>query len=471
MNRPGGVSRPERRVAVLMTVASALTLGLLALWFVPWHPVPGGMPEAVSPGSLLTPEQIDRAEAYSRGARLWSWSSLIVSLTVSGWLGFGSAGRRLVDRIRGPWWWRVLVAVAAVALLVRLITLPFAILYRRQSLSYGLSTQSWAGFARDLAVGQAVTIVTTAVGLIVLIGCARRWRRAWPAVAGLGLATLVMLGSYVYPVLVEPLFNEFTPLHAGQLRSQILDLADAEQVAVSEVLVADASRRTTTLNAYVSGWGSTRRVVVYDTLVRDLPQEEALSVVAHELAHARHRDVVIGTTLGAAGTALGVGLLALAVGAIGGRRPTRGITMADPAVVPVVLALLAVGMLVASPVENGVSRQIETRADVDALRVDREPHRIHRDAARAVGAFPGGPHPAGLVAVVVRESSHRAPARGSGSAPGRRGPAARTDGASPHPPDAQHRPRARARGRWPIMQRGVPTEIRCWPPCQRQRLR
>jgi len=102
-------------------------------------------------------------------------------------------------------------------------------------------------------------------------------------------------------VLVEPLFNSFESLPGGELRTAVLALADEEEVPVEDVLVADASRRTTTLNAYVSGFGGTRRIVLYDNLVEDLPQEQALSVVAHELAHARHSDVVVGSVLGVAG--------------------------------------------------------------------------------------------------------------------------------------------------------------------------
>ena len=103
---------------------------------------------------------------------------------------------------------------------------------------------------------------------------------------------------------------------------------------MDEVLVADASRRTTTLNAYVSGFAGSRRVVLYDNLVRDVPRDEALSVVAHELAHARHDDVLVGTVLGASGAAAAVGLLGLVLG----RRRAD-----DPATVPTLLALLAVG--------------------------------------------------------------------------------------------------------------------------------
>ena len=140
---------------------------------------------------------------------------------------------------------------------------------------------------------------------------------------------------------------------------------------VDDVLVADASRRTTTLNAYVSGFGSTRRVVVYDNLVEDLGEDETVSVVAHELAHAKHQDVLVGSTLGAAGAALGVGLLgpAGASGAGPGRRgesrtlgTCRGSWCWSP----------SPGC---SPARSrtGSAGRVETRADVDALRATEDP--------------------------------------------------------------------------------------------------
>jgi STE24 endopeptidase len=360
---------PPRRVALVVAGIGGLAFVALAAWLVPWSPVPGGVPPPADPASVFTAEQVRRAEEFSSGARALSWASLAVSVAVTCWFAFSARGRRLTERLPGPWWFRVLLAVALVQLAVRVVTLPFAVLLRRRLLEYGLTEQSWAGFASDQVRGQAVGIVTLALGLVVLVGCARRWPRAWPAVAAGLLAVLVLLASFVYPVVVEPLFNSFEPLPGGSLRTQILRLADREGVRVDDVLVADASRRTTTLNAYVSGFGGTRRVVVYDNLVESLPEDEALSVVAHELAHARHNDVVTGSLLGAAGAVLGVGLLALLLGT--GRLGRR--SMAEPAVVPLVLALLAIGSLLASPVQNTISRQIETRADVDALRAAPNP--------------------------------------------------------------------------------------------------
>lgn len=400
----------ERRTALAVTLVGGVAFVVLAVLLVPWHPVPGGTPGPVPASSVFTSDQVARAEDYSRWARVWSWSSLGVSLVVASVLGFSSWGRRLVGRLRGWWWVRVVVAVAVVELIGLVVTLPFAVAFRRHVRDYGLSHQSWTGFASDTVRNQLVMIVATSVLLVVLVGCARRWPRAWPAVAGGALGVLVLAGSFVYPVVVEPLFNHFTPLPAGSLRSGVLELAHQEGVAVDDVLVADASRRTTTLNAYVSGFGSTRRVVLYDNLVNDVPQDEALSVVAHELAHAKHDDVLTGSLLGAAGAVFGVGLLALLLEAL---RRRGHPAPRDPAVVPLVLALIALGAFVSSPVQNSISRAIETRADVDALLVTRDPDAfiaVQRQLALrsladpdppALSQFWFGSHPTGLTRIAI----------------------------------------------------------------------
>ncbi|KAA1428945.1 M48 family metallopeptidase [Nocardioides antri] len=354
----------DRRVAYGTTIIGAAAFVLIATWLVPWEPVPGGMPDAVAPDSVFKRGQIQRAEDFARWARVWGWSALAVSLAVACWLGFTDRGRRLVDRLPGPWWVQVILTVAALSLIGRIATLPFSIANRLLELDVGLTTSSWPAWALDVVKGELVSIVSTSIAVLVLVGIARRWPRSWTAIAGGVLAVFVVLASFVYPVLVEPLFNTFTPLENGSLRAQILELAEEEGVEVEDVLVADASRRTTTLNAYVSGFGGTRRVVLYDNLVEGVSEDQALSVVAHELAHARHDDVLIGTSLGAAGALVGVGLLGLAFGAAerrGGRR------VGDPRSVPMVLALAALATVLVLPVQNGISRRIEARADVDAL--------------------------------------------------------------------------------------------------------
>ncbi|HEY3003176.1 MAG TPA: M48 family metalloprotease, partial [Kribbellaceae bacterium] len=180
--------------------------------------------------------------------------------------------------------------------------------------------------------------------------------------AGVLAATLVVAVSFAYPVLVEPRFNAFTPMPAGELRSDLLRMAAADGEPVRDVLVADASRRTTSLNAYVSGFGSTRRIVVYDTLLRR-PPDDVRQVVAHELGHAKHGDVLRGTLVGALAMLLAVVLLRLVAGS----------RLADPRRTAFLLALVAIGTTVAAPAQNLISRRVETRADVHALDLTRDP--------------------------------------------------------------------------------------------------
>jgi STE24 endopeptidase len=338
---------------------------------------------------------------------------------VSCLLGFTSLGSRLLGRRRLPWPVTVVALVAVVLLIGRLVTLPFGWVLQRRRVDYGLSTQSDAAWLLDQLRELGVAVVGTSIALLVLVGCARRWRTWWPVIAAAVSAVLVLLGSFVYPLLVEPLFNDFTPMPNGELRTQILRLADEEGVSVDDVLVADASRRTTTLNAYVSGFGGTRRVVVYDNLVDDQPHDQVLSVVAHELAHAKHDDVLVGTVLGAFGAVFGVGVLAGVIGMAGVRRRAGVSGMSDPRAVALVLALLAIGTLLASPVENGISRRIETRADVAALEVTGDPEAfIALQRALAVRSladpsppawsqFWFGSHPTAVQRVAIAEQERR----------------------------------------------------------------
>ncbi|MDT9593794.1 M48 family metallopeptidase [Nocardioides zeae] len=371
--QPTATRRGPTVVALAAALVGTALFVALAAWLVPWDPVPGGVPEPADPSTILTPTEIARGDAYGVYGRALSWTSLAVSVLVALWLGLGRSGAALVRRLPGPWWVQAVLGVLAVTVIGRLFTLPFSYLLWRRRVTEGLSTQDTGAWFSDLWLNVLVSAVTVSLAVLVAVGCARRWRRWWPAIAGGIAAGLVVLGSFVYPLLVEPLFNDFEPLADGELRTAVLALGEEEGVGVDEVLVADASRRTTALNAYVSGFGSTHRVVLYDTAVAGLPQDELLSIVAHELGHAKNHDVLVGTGLGAAGAVAGVGLLGLLVGTPLLRRRSGATGMADPAAVPLVLALVAVGTFLVAPVQNGISRQIERRADVVALETTEDP--------------------------------------------------------------------------------------------------
>lgn len=408
----------SRRVAWAMTLGGALLFMLAAALVVPWSPVPGGMPEAARAGDVFTVEQLDRANAFSDPQRVISWISLAVSTLVACALGFTRLGTRLVGSRERHWALTVVGLTALVVLIGRLVTLPFAVVLRERRVDVGLTTQGLGAWFVDLAKNYALAVVFTSLGLLVLIGCARKWRAWWPAIAGGLCALLILAASWLYPVLVEPIFGSFESMPNGELRSDIVALAEQEGVDVDDVLVSDASTRTTTLNAYVSGFGSTRRVVVYDNLVESQPEEQVLSVVAHELAHAKHNDVVIGTGLGALGALIGVGLLGLIMSSGAVRRRPGVDGMGDPRSVALVLALMSLATLATNPIQNTISRHIELRADVSALEVTGADAMIglQRDLCLRSLCDPDGPawsqfwfgsHPTVLERVAIAEESDR----------------------------------------------------------------
>jgi STE24 endopeptidase len=263
--------------------------------------------------------------------------------------------------------------VVVLSAIGRVLLLPLDVWVEVVEHRYGLSTESWALWLRDVAVSFLIDAGLTALALVLLVGLARRAPRAWWAWAAGAAAALVIAGSFLWPVFIEPAFNSFTPMAAGPLRSDLLALAERNGTPVDDVLVADASRRTTSLNAYVSGFGSTRRIVVYDTVLRSLPDDQIESVVAHELGHVAADDVLTGTLIGALGAAGGVAALGWLLSWRPLLRRTGADGPTDPRVVPVVLFLVAAGTLLATPVQDLVSRQIEARADLHALDLTRDP--------------------------------------------------------------------------------------------------
>jgi STE24 endopeptidase len=362
-----------RRAALAAAVVLAIALALVIALRTPWTvlPTPPGGHLPVDPTAGLPAAQVDRASAFAAALRPASLTALLLGLAVSAVLGLTRLGARLVRAVAAPlgggWAWQVLLGTVALTVVGRLVTLPLAVYGEVVRHRYGLSTRGWWLFARDVSVSTAIDAGLTALGLLALVALARRVPRFWWAWAGAAAALLVVVGSFLYPVVIEPAFNSFDPLPAGPLRQDLLALAEQNGTPVQDVLVSDASRRTTGLNAYVSGFGSTRRVVLYDTVLEQLPDDEIESMVAPARGHVSADDVLTGTLIGALGAAAGVAALGWLLSWTPLLRRAGATAPGDPAAVPLVLLLFAVGMLVATPVQNLVSRHIEARADVHAL--------------------------------------------------------------------------------------------------------
>ena len=252
---------------------------------------------------------------------------------------------------------------AGLSLGLVLAPLPFGALMRKRALRAGLATQSWGGWAGDVARSGALGAAFAAAGAVIVAALMRRYGEDWWKAAAAGSVAVAVVVTAAGPVLLDPIFNDFTPLPDGELRREVLSLAERAGVRVGEVFEVDASRRTNAANAYVNGLGGSRRVVLYDTLLSSFTPAEARSVVAHELAHVRYRDV---PRL----------LVYLALVAPGGTRAiARLAERMEGSSAPGLPALALAGGVVSGAlgiVARQLSRAIERRADAFSLELTGE---------------------------------------------------------------------------------------------------
>jgi STE24 endopeptidase len=309
-------------------------------------------PLPVRAADYFTPAQIERARDF-RDPQLALYATTLVL----------EAGALilLVRRGAGRLPRRAVAAGAVVSLVLAVVTLPVSAIMRQRAVDVGLITQSWGGWAGDVLKSAGIGAVLAALGAGLAAVLARRFGRNWWLP---GSVVVVLLGAaflYAGPVVLDPLFNRFTPLPDGPLRSDVLRLADRAGVSVGQVYEMDASRRTTASNAYVTGLGSSKRVVVYDNLIRDFTPAQTRLVVAHELGHVHYADV-------------GHGLLYLLLVAPFGvfavtRLTHRWADGDDRRWVPALALALGVVSMPVGLIANQLSRDVESRADAYALRL------------------------------------------------------------------------------------------------------
>jgi len=322
-------------------------------------------PLDVAPRAYFSAEQIEKAEHFRDGQLLLYAAQTAVQL---GLLAIVVARPpRILLKPRRRQWLVGAAATAGLSVAVALATLPLAVIARQRAKDVGLVTQEWVGYAGDVAKSTAIGAVLAGVGGALLVVALRRFGRRWWAPGAVAVVAFGVIATYATPVVLDPLFNKFTPLPAGHTRSTVLDLARRAGVKVDQVYEMDASRRTTAANAYVTGFGHTKRVVIYDNLLKKFTPGETRLVLAHELGHVRHDDVPHGLLYLAILAPFGM----LAVARLGERMaPEDGpVAAAVPAVV-LAIALIAPAITFIS---NQLSRAVEAHADQFALELTHDP--------------------------------------------------------------------------------------------------
>jgi STE24 endopeptidase len=236
---------------------------------------------------------------------------------------------------------------------------------------FGLSTQSEFGWVGDWLKSLLIGLFTGGLvwtGLYLLM---RRFPRRWPVPAGAALLVLGFVFTLLAPILITPLFFKVQPLGDADLTSRILNLTERAGLKVDRVEVIDASAKTTTVNAYFTGFGDDRRIVLYDTLLSGYTPDQIEVVLAHEMGHWYYHHVfwsVLG--LGVAGW-LGLFGLRWLLNRTWPQLGLRG--PADIAGLPFVLAAVAIATMLSLPFQNAISRYAERQADWFALATSQKP--------------------------------------------------------------------------------------------------
>ncbi len=302
---------------------------------------------------------------------------------------FGERLSALAQRIARRRVLQALIVMSLFVLVLELTQLPFEMYGHHIGLKYGLSVQHWGSWFGDWGKSLLLAcLFATLLGWI-LYGIIRRSPRRWWFYFWLAFIPIVVLAMFIAPVWIEPLFNKYEPLtdHHPDLVAQIERVVHRAgmEIPPQRMYEMKASEKTTTLNAYVTGFGATKRVVVWDTTMKALTIPETLFVFGHEMGH---------YVLGHIPKEIAIDLFALLVLFYIGYRLANWLlarygqrwgiqSLSDWASLPMLTLILFLLTFLATPIFSGVSRYFEHQADQYGLEV------IH-------GLVPDEPHTAAL---------------------------------------------------------------------------
>lgn len=240
---------------------------------------------------------------------------------------------------------------------------------------YGMATQTFGPWFADEVKAFLIILIFGSLGLVLLYAVFRRAPRTWTIWGACLVVCLGILGNFVFPVFVEPLFNKYTPLQDPTVREPILAMARANEIPVDKVFVFDASRQTTRIGANVAGLFGTTRIALNDNLIKRCSLPEIREVMAHEMGHyVLNHGAKLTIYLGLfalAGFVLSRFAFDRALRKWGDRWKIRGI--ADPAALPLLIVIFSTYVFLITPLTNSATRVTEREADAFGINTCREP--------------------------------------------------------------------------------------------------
>jgi STE24 endopeptidase len=364
--------------ALLLTAALLVTIPAVARAQAPAGPAQAeALPPTDAHVPVPIPEPSDKAMSYYRTGIGWwlgdiAWGFLLPGVVL--FTGFSARLRTWATRVGRKWFFVIAIYYVLFSLVTFVPDLPRAYYedFVRQH-AYGMSNQTFQKWMTDTLTALAVGLVMGAIFLWVPYLLLRKSPQRWWLYTGLLAVPFLCLMLLVTPVWIDPLFNDFGPMKDKVLEEKILALANRAGIDGSRVYEVNKSVDTKALNAYVSGFGNTKRVVLWDTIIARLDQPELLFVMGHEMGH-----YVLGHTwklIGLFSALIMITLYAIhrtAGWVIGRYRERIGFdSLADVASLPLLVLLFSAYFLIATPVGLAFSRQFEHESDRFGLEITR----------------------------------------------------------------------------------------------------
>jgi STE24 endopeptidase len=326
----------------------------------------------------LPPDKLAKSKAlYDLRGKLqiidtvWSFVVLLGILH----LGIGARYRDWTERVSKYRFVQALIFVPLFLLTITVLGLPLDAYQQKISLQYGLSVQSWGSWFGDVLKGQLVSLIILTLAIWGVTSLIRKSPRRWWFYIWLVAVPFIIFIIFLAPIVIDPLFNKFEPLDKSN--PQLVDALERVtkrgglEIPRDRMFLMKASEKVTTLNAYVTGFGPSKRVVVWDTTIKNATTPETMFVFGHEMGHYVLNHIVIGITATAVGLFFGFYVLYLIANWAFPRFQQRWHMreLSDWAAVPMLLLIFSILNLVSQPIGNAISRQLEHNADVYGLEV------------------------------------------------------------------------------------------------------
>jgi STE24 endopeptidase len=337
----------------------------------------------------LPPDKFEKAKALYQ---VHNWLRMIgtvwglVVLLALLYQGVVARYRDWAERLAKNSFVQAMIVVPLFLLTTSLLDLPLDAFEQHISREYGLSVQGWGSWLGDAGKGFLVGAVLATILLWLMIVIIRKFPRSWWFIFWFPAYAIFVLVMYGAPWIIDPLFNKFEPLQENnaQLVSQIERLTARSGLSIppERMFLMKASEKTNELNAYVTGFGASKRIVVWDTTIQKTSTPETLFVVGHEMGHYVLNHIIYGLVLGAVGLFIALYLIYVVSGwmlrRFGPRWHIR--ELGDWAALPMIFLILSIFGFFGEPIGNTISRQMEHNADIYGLEVT---HGINPDSQEA----------------------------------------------------------------------------------------